>query len=315
MYLHNEGKVFCLTDKHKYQFSEYKFFRKIYSKFSLNQKKNCLKIGEKFILNRFSGKTGGLTGSTYISKSSFKKSKKIVLKKSKNIKILICTQDFFDAINVYGTFHFPDFVEWLKFLGELSEITNYDWYVKDHPNYAGKYKKYQPFTSNVTKQILKKYKKIKYLKPETKHNEIIYSGINYVITVFGSVAFEYPYFNIPVITSTKNEPTRFYNFNIKTKNKEHMKKLILSLRKKKFKFDKNEIKQFYYFYFSHFGNSNFYNRYNEFNLKAKKWDKYWSNDYYKFWMKNLSEKSHAEMLKKTEKFIESREYCMSKFYK
>ena len=64
-------------DKHKYQFSEYKFFRKIYSKFSLNQKKNCLKIGEKFILNRFSGKTGGLTGSTYISKSSFKKSKKI----------------------------------------------------------------------------------------------------------------------------------------------------------------------------------------------------------------------------------------------
>ena len=94
-----------------------------------------------------------------------------------------------------------------------------------------------------------------------------------------------------------------------------MKKLILSLKKKKFKFDKNEIKQFYYFYFSHFGNCNFYDKYNEFNLKAKSWDKYWSNDYYNFWMKNLSEKSHNEMLKKTEAFIESKEYCMSKFYK
>ena len=34
-----------------------------------------------------------------------------------------------------------------------------------------------------------------------------------------------------------------------------------------------------------------------------------------FWMKNLSEKSHEVMVKKTETFIKSREYCMSKFYK
>lgn len=316
VYVHNEGKINFLNKNNQYQFSEYKYYKKIYSKFSLDQKRKCLKEGKRYILKRISGKIGAEIGSTFVSKSSFKnKSKKIVLNKNKKIKILICTQDFFDAINVYGNFHFPDFFVWLNFLGELSNITDYDWYIKDHPNYIGKYKKYQPFTSNVTKEIIKKYKNIKYLNPETKHNEIINSGIDYVITTFGSVAFEYPYFDIPVITSTKNIPTYFYNFNLKTKNKNEMKKLILSLKKKKFKFNKNEIKQFYYFYFSHFSNCNFYDKYNEFNLKTKKWDKYWSNDYYNFWMKNLSEKSHIKMLKKTEAFIDSREYYMGKFYK
>ena len=109
---------------------------------------------------------------------------------------IICTQDFFDAINVYGTFHFPDFVEWLKFLGQLSEITDYDWYIKDHPNYAGKYKKYQPFSSTLTKQICKKYKNLNMIPPNTSHDELIKNGINFVFTMYGSIQFEYPYFNM-----------------------------------------------------------------------------------------------------------------------
>lgn len=312
VYVHNEGKVFYLNNKNKYQFSEYRLFEKIYTSFSKKEKKECLKIGETLIKKRIRGEKRGNIGSTYISKSSFNKSDKLVLKKSKKIKILICTQDFFDAINVYGSFHFVDFVEWLNFLGKLSNITNYDWYIKDHPNYLGKYKKYQPFTTNITKKIIKKYKNLNYLKPNTKHNEIIKSGIDYVITIFGSVSFEYPYFDIPVITSTRNIPGINYNFNLHTRNKLEMKKLILSLKKKKYKFDKNKLKRFYFFYFYYFNNSTFYNKYNDFNITTKNWDKYWSVEFYEFWIKNFNNDSHKLMLKKSLNFINSKQYCMNK---
>lgn len=311
VYVHNEGKVFYLNNKNKYQFSEYRLFEKIYASFSKKEKKECLKIGETLIKKRIRGEKRGHIGSTYISKSSFNKSDKLVLKKSKKIKILICTQDFFDAINVYGSFHFVDFVEWLNFLGKLSNITNYDWYIKDHPNYLGKYKKYQPFTTNITKKIIKKYKNLNYLKPNTKHNEIIKSGIDYVITIFGSVSFEYPYFDIPVITSTRNIPGINYNFNLHTRNKLEMKKLILSLKKKKYKFDKNKLRRFYFFYFYYFNNSTFYNKYNDFNITTKNWDKYWSVEFYEFWIKNFNNDSHKLMLKKSLNFINSKQYCMN----
>ena len=85
----------------------------------------------------------------------------------------------------------------------------------------------------------------------------------------------------------------------------------MNLKKKKFFFNKKDLEKFYYFYFIYFNNSNFYPKYNEFNLKTNKWDKYWSVDYYDFWVNNFSKKTHQEMLNKIKDFIKSREYCLS----
>ena len=49
-----------------------------------------------------------------------------------NIKVLICTHEFFDDPNSTGGLLFPDFYEWLKYLAQISNKTNYDWYIKPH---------------------------------------------------------------------------------------------------------------------------------------------------------------------------------------
>ena len=72
--MHNEGKVFYLNQRNQYQFSEYKYFNKIYSTFSSHQKKEILKR-EKDIKKRILAKLSEI-GSTYISKSSFQKFRK-----------------------------------------------------------------------------------------------------------------------------------------------------------------------------------------------------------------------------------------------
>ena len=35
----------------------------------------------------------------------------------------------------YGNNLFPDFYEWLDFLGKMTNKTDYDWYIKTHPDY------------------------------------------------------------------------------------------------------------------------------------------------------------------------------------
>ena len=51
---------------------------------------------------------------------------------------------------------------------------------------------------------------------------------------FGSVQFEYPVFNVPVITASNIVPSKNYNFSIKSLNKK-------DYLKKDFKHKKNKI--------------------------------------------------------------------------
>ena len=52
------------------------------------------------------------------------KKNKLILKKNRKIKILICTHDFMDSIHVHGKNFFSDFHEWIYFLGKLSNDKN-----------------------------------------------------------------------------------------------------------------------------------------------------------------------------------------------
>ena len=195
------------------------------------------------------------------------------------------------------------------FLGKISEITDYDWYIKDHPKYSGKYLKFQPFTSNFTKEVIKKFKKIQYLDPNTSHHQIISEGIDYVCTVYGSISFEYPYFNIPVITASQNCPTIKYNFNIHSKNKSEYKKTLLTLKKRKVKFNKNKLREFYYMNFVYHNQNNLLENYTNFNKIHKNWDLYWSEKFYEFWYKNWSKRDHEKMYKIMNNFIKSKDIC------
>ena len=52
---------------------------------------------------------------------------------------------------------FPDFYQWLLFLGKVSKKTDYDWYIKTHIPYGGKYEIYQPHERLVVKKIYRKF--------------------------------------------------------------------------------------------------------------------------------------------------------------
>ena len=312
--LNQEGRIFKINKKHIHQFNEYLFYKKNFNLLSKEKKLKARTEGLKVLKNRISGSSGAKSGQSYISKSSFKnsyKNKKKLLLNNKKPNVLIATQDFFDAINVYGRFIFNDFYEWLNFLGQVSNKTNYNWYIKDHPNYAGKYKKYQPFTTNITKEICKKFPNIKRIPSDTPHNQLINEGVDVVLTVFGSVQFEYPVFNVPVITASNIVPSKNYNFSIKSLNKKDYLKKILNIKKKRSKFKINEIYEFYYMNFVFHNQEIVYPLYNKFNLIKKKWDLYWSEEFYKFWYENFTFEQHNQIFNTIDNFYKSKDITVN----
>ena len=159
--------------------------------------------------------------------------------------------------------------------------------------------------------MCKKYKNLIKLPPDTSHNQLINEGVNFVLTMYGSVQFEYPYFDIPVLTASKNTPTINYNFCIHSKNLKEYEKNILKLTKKKIKVDKKQIKEFYFMNFVFHNQDIVYPLYTKFNKINKKWDLYWSEKFYKYWCDNFNDKQHLQVFTVIDNFVKSNDITVN----
>ena len=226
-------------------FGNVKNFKKDFKRLDSSLKSKGLAKAKKILDQRL--KHGSIINHEFENRSSFGPiTKKRYIKNKNNFNVLICTHDFFDAVHYHGKSIFPDFYEWLLFLGEFSKSTNFDWYIKNHPKYSGKFKLYQPKSDNIVKKFLKENKHIKLLPNNLSNKQIIKEGLNIVLTVYGSVASEFPYYSIPVINASYN-PHVAYKFSETPRTLKEYKEIIKNL--KKIKINKNNIKELYEFYF------------------------------------------------------------------
>jgi hypothetical protein len=148
---------------------------------------------------------------------------------------------------------FPDYYEWLIFLMNLSKKTNYEWYIKLHPYYL----EYFDDTYDVVKDLIsKKYKNINWIDPKISNKQLIEEGINITLTVHGTVGSEFPFFNVPVVNASLNNPHVHYNFNINPVDLEGYYKTIKRLHLiKKDKIKRKELLEYFYMHNLYFDKS------------------------------------------------------------
>lgn len=242
--------------------SIHKYYKELFNKIDLKEKNKALKLAKSRLDLRLSGSVG--IDMSYSTKSAFSKktkpSNKYNFSKNKT-NILICTHDFYDNPHGFGKNFFIDFYEWLIFLSKISFKTNYDWYVKPHPDYS-------PGTLEIIKKINKKFKNIKLLNSNTKFNEISH-GIDFALTAHGTIGHELPLLGVTVINSNPHNPHCAYKFNYTPKNITDYKNKILNLNKKvKIKINKKEIYQFYYMHY-YYMKSNLFNSLRKIEPKSK----------------------------------------------
>ena len=85
--------------------------------------------------------------------------------------------------------------------------------------------------NKLPKSFIKKYPHIKLLPTNVGHKQLIKEGIDCVLTVIGSIGFEYPLFGIPVINASTKNATINFDFNIHLKSIAKFKSLLLNPKK------------------------------------------------------------------------------------
>jgi hypothetical protein len=303
----NLKSIFLLNKKECFAYKQYKFYPKIFSKFSVHDKRKSLIEAKNRLDLRFKGEIG--IDMSYSKKSAYRNiSNRRLIKKSNKIKILVASHCFFDSPHSYGNNFFTDFYEWLEFLGKISLVTDYDWYIKTHPDFF-------PLTLDVVKVFVKKYPKFILLNPETSHNQIINEGINFALTIYGTIACEYAARGLPVINASVNNPHIKYDFSINPKNFNSYKKILMNLAQVKLRIKKEKVYEYYYMQNLYYKNALIFGNYNNFIKKIGGYEKTLTIDFYNYYLKNFNVDEHKLLLSSIEKFVKSKYYMSDIFFK
>ena len=283
--------------------TEFKFFRNNFKKLSNQDQKIALREAKRRVHLRLKGKVG--VDMWYSTRSSFGKIKsKRVIAKSNRIKVLIATHCFFDAPNAIGKLLFSDFYEWIKFLGKFSKHTNYDWYIKTHPDY-----KKESYVQ--IKKLVKEFPRLKLIDSDISHHQLKKEGINFALTCYGTIGFEYALLGIPVINASVNNPHINYNFNFHPKNLKEYLALLKNLDKLKLNINKKEIYEYYFMMHIYYSKDWLFNNIVRIENEMGGFRKIFNRKLYEIWMNEFSEKKHFKILDTLENFMKSKSFRLS----
>lgn len=293
----NLTHMYRMNKNNYFAYSDYRYFPKLFAALPEGLKKAGIAEAKRRIEKRFAGEVG--VDMAYSTKSAFGASRHgRLLNESPRKKILIATHCFFDSPHSYGNNIFPDFYEWLKFLGEISKKTDYDWYIKTHPDYL-------PGTMEIIKSFVACYPKLTLLPADASHHQIIAEGIDIALTVYGTIGFEYAALGIPVINCSLNNPHISYNFNLHPKDAEEYRLLLLGLDTLEFKFDKNQVYEYYFMQHIYNTNNLFFDSYETTIEALGGYSAQFTDAVYGKWMEEWTEEKHSKIKSAITRFIAS----------
>jgi len=192
----------------------------------------------------------------------------------------------------------------MQFLGRISNRTDYEWCVKTHPDSL-------PGNLPIIEELLKKYPKFSLLSQDVSHHQLIDDGLDFVLTVYGTIGFEYAALGKAVINASLCNPHVAYNFNIHPKSVEEYEEILLSLADQRIDIDKPEVYEYYFM--RHINNNEIQNwlfdDYQEWSGKDA-YQKQFTQEAYRYYLSTVDETRHLKNRKLLERFVESGDYVM-----
>ena len=192
----------------------------------------------------------------------------------------------------------------MEFLGGISNRTDYEWHVKTHPDSL-------PGNLPVIQELLEKYPNLSLVSQDVSHHQLIDEGIDFVLTVYGTIGFEYAALGKNVINASLCNPHVAYNFNIHPKSVEEYEKILLSLPDQRIDIDESEIYEYYFM--RNINNSEIQNwLFDDYQMWSGKeaYGKQFTQEAYRYYLATVDETRHLRNKKMLEHFVESGDYVM-----
>ena len=294
--------AYRLSKSNLFAYNDFFNFRERFAELPEDVRKIGLEIAEQRILKRFGGEVG--VDMSYSTKSAFGAHRyRRLLRESNKKKILIATHCFFDSPHSYGKNLFPDFYEWLEFLGNVSDQTDYDWYIKTHPDY-------RTGTKEIIDDFVIRFPKFTLLPSDASHLQIIDEGIDVALTCYGTIGFEYAALGVPVINASMNNPHIAYNFNIHARDVNHYRELLGNLNELALDIDKRQVHEYYFMRNIYNTESLFFEDYHSFVHKIGGYRAQFSPVAYQEWLVEWTPEKHREIITGLSKFVYSQDFRM-----
>ncbi len=298
----NVTHVYRLSRRDLFAYNDFFHFPRRFAALPEDVREAGLKLAQARIQRRFAGEVG--VDMAYSTKSAYGAARHDkLLRDSSKTKVLIATHCFFDSPHSYGKNTFPDFYEWLEFLGKMSERTNYDWYVKTHPDFL-------PGTKEIIDGFIVRYPKFTLLPSNASHMQIIAEGIDVALTSYGTIAFEYAALGIPVINASMNNPHIAYDFNLHARDVEHYRELLENLDNLDFSINQRSVYEYYFMRYLYNTENMFFKNYEQAIAEIGGYDLQFTPTVYKKWLSEWSPQRHEEIVKALHRFVCSGEFRM-----
>lgn len=295
VYSPNPIYVTCARQPHSCH-SHFPRYRELFRRLTPEEQEQALSLAREQLQRRLNGEVG--VDMPYSTKSAFGPSgDSPALKRSEKIKVLICTHCFFDNPHAFGGMLFVDFVEWLRYLGAMSERTDYEWYIKTHPDPL-------PGTLETIRDILRDFPRITLVPAETSHRQLAAEGLDFALTVYGSVGHEYPALGVQVINAGYN-PRIAYDFNWHAGSLAEYESYLMNLKTLKKTIDPEDLAEFYYMHHHYQYDDDFvFTSYRQMKT-AVAGSELTGSAAYKYFLDQFSEDKHHAIIQAMEAFIDS----------
>ena len=296
----NATHVYRLNKKNYFAYKEFLDYKKDFFKLDPAQQSDGIEQAKKRINLRFSGEIGVDMG--YSKKSAFGKSFEYrLIRENDKIKILLAPHCFFDSPHPFGDNLFPDVFVWLEKLIEISKKTDYDWYVKTHPDFIAQ-------TKEMVVDIFKDHSNFTILPSDSSHLQIVNEGIDFALTMYGSIGFEYAAMNIPVINASLNNPHIAFDFNVNPKSMEEYEHILMDLGALDHNINKIDVYRYYYMNKLFHSPNWLFGDTDKVLTDLGGYEGQFAPEMYQYWVDNWSLEKHQKILLGLRKFIDSREY-------
>lgn len=297
--------IYRLSHTELFAYKDTELFPEKFRALSRDKQEAGRSIARKRLEARFRGEVG--VDMPYSTESAYQKvlDQKSV-NDSENSKILVAAHCFFDSPHPYGIKLFPDFWEWLHFLGRISNDTTFDWYLKSHRDYL-------PGNIEILEEFVRLYPRFQLLPSDASHHQLIAEGIDVALTVHGTIGFEYPYLGVPVINASQNNPHSAYSFNFHPASLEEYEKLIRSIPaiKKPDSSDQRLIEEFYYMKNFFQTTDLFFDDFDELLSDLGGTHQQFTSRIYREFHDQLTPEKHGVLLTKIKSFILNGDYMLA----
>lgn len=123
-------------------------------------------------------------------------------------RILVAVHSFYDDPHAAGIGLFPDFFDWLEHLTGIMKRSDYEWLIKLHPDQRDD----RIGVRTAIELLLQSHPEARILPEGVGHRQLLESGIDLALTVYGTIGFEYPAAGVPVLTAGPLNPHRPYGY-------------------------------------------------------------------------------------------------------